>query len=135
MAHLMLKLCLVTSTFLYLFVSAQEDIPTSPDCEILPVTVTGFRWHNSTHNCGCDDGGCLPTGVSGGPGCGPPDTAQATFWDPNNRYNGTCYRGDPGTVPAGIIPGAGAYSCLSLGTRWAFGTKGWILFTDPNVVW
>jgi hypothetical protein len=37
-------------------------------------------------------------------------------------------------VPAGIIPGAGAYSCLSLGTRWAFGTKGWILFTDPNVV-
>ncbi|KAK2753484.1 hypothetical protein FQN54_007874 [Arachnomyces sp. PD_36] len=110
--------------------------PTSPDCEpLLPITITGFTWHNSTHNCGCDDPttGCPPTGFPVGPGCGPPDTAQATFDNPNTGSKTTCYRTDPGSVPADIIPSESEHSCLSLGTRWTFGVEGWIMFTDPNV--
>lgn len=120
---------------LFLLTFVRGDTPTTPDCPIPPVTVTGFLWHNSTHNCGCDDGGCLPTGVHGGPGCGPPDTARATFWEPINAANTTCARADPGSVPAGTIPGEYAYSCLSLGRRWTFGVDGWISYTDPNIYW
>ena len=109
----------------------------SPPCMIPPAHLTNFHWHNSTHNCGCDDRGCLPTGLHGGPGCGPPDEPQATLIEPSLRYNTNCYALDPGIVPAQVIPG-GPYPCRSLGRRWYFAEDretGMVTFIEPNVYW
>ncbi|KAF7595403.1 hypothetical protein BBP40_006398 [Aspergillus hancockii] len=109
------------------------------DCEILPAIITNFSWHNSTHNCGCDDGGCLPTGLHGGPGCGPPDTVRVTFYQSSPTYNDTliCGASDPGSVPARAIPG-GPFNCRSLGRRFSFtvnGTEGTLSYVEPNFAW
>ncbi|KAE8153786.1 hypothetical protein BDV25DRAFT_14651 [Aspergillus avenaceus] len=106
------------------------------DCAVSPAIIIDFSWHNSTRNCGCDDGGCLPTGLPGGPGCGPPDTVQATFQQQSAYYNDslTCGAWDPGSVPAREIPG-GPFNCRSLGRRFSFGVNGTeatINYVEPN---
>lgn len=109
------------------------------DCYIPPAIITNFSWHNSTHNCGCDDGGCLPTGLHGGPGCGPPDTVEATFSQQSPTYNDTltCGASDPGSVPARPIPG-GPFNCRSLGRHFFLavnGTEGTLTYVEPNFIW
>ncbi|KJK60709.1 hypothetical protein P875_00053080 [Aspergillus parasiticus SU-1] len=107
-------------------------------CNIPPAIITNFTWHNSTHNCGCDDGGCLPTGLHGGPGCGPPDMVEATFSQQSPTYNDTltCGASDPGSVPARPIPG-GLFNCRSLGRHFIFtanGTEGTLTYVEPNFI-
>ncbi|KAK6827027.1 hypothetical protein RU639_004562 [Aspergillus parasiticus] len=107
-------------------------------CNIPPAIITNFTWHNSTHNCGCDDGGCLPTGLHGGPGCGPPDMVEATFSQQSPTYNDTltCGASDPGSVPARPIPG-GPFNCRSLGRHFIFtanGTEGTLTYVEPNFI-
>lgn len=111
-----------------------NDNPTDPNCDIAPAVMSKFYWHNSTHNCGCDDGGCLPTGLPSPQGCGPPDKIEASFYQPTFDYNVTCIAADPGSVPAKPIPG-GWYSCRSLGRHWSFekiGGVATVTFVEPN---
>ncbi|KAF9893337.1 hypothetical protein FE257_011769 [Aspergillus nanangensis] len=115
---------------------------TDAACNIQPVIITNTQWHNSWLSCGCDSGTCLPTGVSGGPGCGPPDTLQVTFYQPPpSDHTLTCYANDPGSVPAQAIPG-GTYNCRSGGRRFFFDVEGVqasnftgmasVVFTEPS---
>ena len=108
-------------------------------CNVPPAIITNFTWHNSTYNCGCNDGGCLPTGLHGGPSCGPPDMVEATFSQRSPTYNDTltCGASDPGSVPARAIPG-GPFNCRSLGRHFIFtvnGTEGTLTYVEPNFIW
>ncbi|KAL4894777.1 hypothetical protein BDV59DRAFT_174944 [Aspergillus ambiguus] len=115
------------------------------DCDIQPTVVTNLAWHNSWLSCGCDSGTCLTSAVSGGPGCGPPDTLNVTFYEPTPMDDTlTCYIADPGSVPAQAIPG-GTYNCRSGGRRFGFDVDGImasdfvgnasLIYTEPSYPW
>lgn len=129
--HLLLLYTIAISLF-------QGLVRSDEPCYHPPVIMTDFYWQNGSHNCGCDDTGCLPPCVAPPPGCGPPDILRANIYEPEFDYNVSCVAKDPGTFPAAAIPG-GPYCCDKLGTRLLF-AKGYdgtgiVSFIDSNKHW